>query len=137
MREIKFRGICNEEIHTHHEATEIGEWIYGYLVSPNTIRISMSEESGGVGSGIVHVDVEVIPETVGQYTGLKDKEGNKIYEGDILDFDEIEWGGKFDKEVIYMANIIGDWQYCGTINDVIEWRKVIGNIHDNPELLKP
>ena len=70
-----------------------------------------------------------------QFTGLHDKNGKEIYEGDILDFDEREWGGRFKPEVIWMENIIGDWNYCGSLSDVREWRKVIGNIYENPELL--
>lgn len=72
-----------------------------------------------------------------QYTGLLDCNGKEIFEGDILDFDEHEWGGRFKPEVIWMENIIGDWNYCGSLSDVREWRKVIGNIYENPELLKP
>jgi uncharacterized phage protein (TIGR01671 family) len=70
------------------------------------------------------------------YTGLKDKNGKEIYEGDILDFDESEWGGKFKPEVITFDKIIGKWELCGTVGDVEQWRKIIGNIHENPELLK-
>ena len=72
-----------------------------------------------------------------QYTGLVDCDGKEIYEGDILDFDEREWGGRFKPEVVWMENIIGDWNYCGSLSDVKDWRKVIGNIYENPELLKP
>ncbi len=72
-----------------------------------------------------------------QYTGLHDCNGKEIYEGDILDFDEREWGGKFKPEVVYMENIIGDWNYCGSLGDISEWRQVIGNVHENPDLLKP
>lgn len=78
----------------------------------------------------------VSSKTIMQFTGLHDKDGREIYEGDILDFDEREWGGRFKPEVIWMENIIGDWNYCGSLGDVTEWRKVIGNIYENPELLK-
>ena len=71
-----------------------------------------------------------------QYTGLLDCNGKEIFEGDILDFDEREWGGRFKPEVVWMENIIGDWNYCGSLSDVKEWRRVIGNIYENPELLK-
>ena len=71
-----------------------------------------------------------------QYTGLKDKNGKEIYEGDILDFDEAEWRGEFTPEAITMDDMKGEWLLCGSVGDVSQWRKVIGNIYQNPELLE-
>lgn len=68
-------------------------------------------------------------------TNLKDKNGKFIYEGDILDFDEREWGGKFHPDVVVWEDLVGEWQLCGSISDLGEWRQVIGNIYENPELL--
>lgn len=84
--------------------------------------------------------VEVIPETVSQYTGLTDKNGKKIFEGDII---ERFWLGKkyiyridYDK---YIASFIGKDIYGLNFTtfdyDACEF-EVIGNIHDNPELLE-
>lgn len=70
-----------------------------------------------------------------QFTGLKDKNGKEIYDGDILDFDAGEWGGEFEPEVILMSDLIGTWNYCGSIDDVSEWREIIGNIYENPNLI--
>jgi len=71
-----------------------------------------------------------------QYTGMKDKNGKKIFEGDILDFDEAEWGGKFNPEVVPSINhLIGEFPMSGSHLDVSEWRAVIGNIYENPELI--
>ena len=124
MREILFRG-----------KTLLGKWIEGDLLNY-------------LGYGKVHIvrhclgagGQEVIPETVGQYTGLTDKNGKKIFEGDVVrtTFDDyntknlvcfwnesnIEFGlekDDFDIGLGYLAPLE---------------LEVIGNIHDNPELLK-
>jgi len=87
MNHRKYRGRCVEEFHTHHEQTEPGQWIYGYLVDDNHISHTMSEEHGGMGSGIVTAHIEVDPDTVGQCSGLSDDNGDLIYEGDIIELD--------------------------------------------------
>ena len=91
----------------------------------------------------------VLPETVGQYTGLTDKNGKKIFEGDIVlfqdesptnyeyhDCTEMRCGEiTFDDGQFYLTNRIavemGDLIYDGKLDG-----EIIGNIHDNPELLK-
>lgn len=143
-REIKFRGICKEEFHTHHEATEVGEFVYGYLVCPNKIRTAMSEEHGGIGPGIVHVDIEVDPETVGQFTGIKDIKGEDVYDGDIYKNLDNNLIGRF--EIIggvggYHVNCT-EWKDGEVYNNHAFARhdttniNVIGNIYENEELLK-
>ncbi len=81
----------------------------------------------------------VIPETVGQYTGLTDKNGKKIFEGDIVKGNEeiftedIIFTVVFDEYCRYMiVSSYGHYLLARNHKDV----EVIGNIHDNPELLK-
>jgi uncharacterized phage protein (TIGR01671 family) len=75
--------------------------------------------------------LEVIQETVGQFTGLTDMKGTKIFEGDILKWDAIEWGSEHLELVKWDYSLFSirkdDWN---------EWCEVVGNIYDNPELLK-
>ena len=122
MREILFRG----------KRTNNGEWVEGDLIHlPNGISI--------LANGYAYV----IPETVGQYTGLTDKNGKKIFEGDIIDTPDrlikVVWftgNAQFDLNFIRYANDIIITNFKGIhMRDLKEY-EIIGNIHDNPELLK-
>ena len=139
MREILFRG----------KRTDNGEWITD---SETYIRdgdgIWLSDENLNV--------VTVIPETVGQYTGLTDKNGVRIFEGDILDVSsDVAYGGvavhrlgyfvvEFhngcfmksaldDPQLSFFDNAKRKGLYHFISTDI---HKIVGNIHDNPEILK-
>ena len=128
MREILFRGKHSEK----------SRWDYGdlYMDHGRTYIGSRDMMHG------VRVHGEVIPDTVGQYTGLIDKNGTKIFEGDIVKLRllaaKMEWKGVCE----YRNGAFGlAWQYAGeryctfagTCNAEYE---VLGNIHDNPEMME-
>lgn len=128
MREILFRA--------RDKGTD--EWVYGYYYE-NPSPFHKGKECSIFDDKTIS-KYSVYPETIGQYTGLTDKNGTKIFEGDILkhNFDD----GFYDLlEVIY-DNELAKFQYRdvkmkGFIFDmVVDIETVVGNIHDNPELLK-
>ena len=136
MREILFRGktVCD------------GDWIYGGITwNPSKKKVFIHTEWD---------EGKVIPETVGQYTGLQDKNGTKIFEGDILKIID-------GKEIIIASVKFGDYNqpdkilkthigFYFDIANLVSYRKdigywfgktfseieVIGNVHDNLELLQ-
>lgn len=140
MREILFRG----------KRQDNGEWIEGNLATQyqqNSKGEFISEiESMWIAphKKLPLMARKVIPETVGQYTGLTDKNGQKIFEGDILSTEN----GTFSNTG--MGHILlyrGMWtSFYGQdalgrdcfdeLHTVCSAREIIGNIHDNPELLE-
>ena len=126
MRETLFRG----------KRTDNGEWVEGtYFPPANTLISYKLELIDGV---VTFMDFCVIPETVGQYTGFTDKNGNQIFEGDI-----IRKTNRGRNSKIFIANIRTDFRvneevYYGPCERFIESceYEIIGNIHDNPEFLK-
>ena len=119
-RVIKFRGKSKRD----------GKWFYGNLFDKDI-------------NGRTHVGtttrccLDIDPETVGQFTGLHDKNGKEIYEGDIMngpkgeDVGVVEWNS-----ILCQFHLL--WQNRHTVSDLFMVNNgslIIGNIHDNPELL--
>lgn len=125
MREILFRG----------KRTDNGEWVYGNLVRGCDEKYAYIVEFGN--NELCRNYVNVDPDTVGQYTGLKDKNGTKIFEGDIGrrrdDIFLIDWSEEKSAFVMIFHDYICEILYLEELWDDAE---VIGNIHDNPELLE-
>ena len=139
MREILFRG----------KRVDNGEWVCGDIIHrryyKNTDVVVIRTEDSGFDN---YSDYEVDPDTVGQYTGLTDKNGKKIFEGDILKI-IYKYQSPFDDDTKEYTDITTDvvhiddeglcFSYgkspflCVADNVTAEY-EVIGNIHDTPEL---
>ena len=122
MRTIKFRGKLKSN----------GNWEYGDLLhdSFDTCYIYPIEVRDS------YKNNEVIPETVGQFIGLKDKNGEEIFEGDILDFNGIITEVRFVRGVFaFLVNGNLDDELCGDCRTDL-FAKIISNIHENPDILK-
>ena len=134
MREILFRGKCTRE----------DRWVFGVTVPGFRDELITSAEwfDDDDDYGLEVDRCSVCPETIGQYTGLTDKNGTKIFEGDIVKLRllaaKMEWKGvcEYRSGAFGLAWHYAGERYCtfaGTCNAEYE---VLGNIHDNPELME-
>lgn len=142
MREILFRG----------KRKDNGEWVYGSLVRHKHTSDSPAPDEYHIVQVLVtrsgdpiEDSYPVVTETVGQYTGVKDKDGEKIFEGDVTqyvgifkkDIHEITFNnGSFCTRDIIRQEIYGTSFDDGEFGMDGNTLEVIGNIHDNPELLE-
>jgi uncharacterized phage protein (TIGR01671 family) len=132
MREILFRG----------KRIDNGEWVEGYYIKAvhHWHKRGIHEDwiiTGASANGgwfAIHKRHAIDPETVGQYTGLTDKNGKKIFVGDIVVAEDYVYVCRWNECNIEfeLANEVESFGMCYVYPDI----EVIGNIHDNPELLK-
>jgi hypothetical protein len=79
--------------------------------------------------------VDACYEFLGQYTGLKDKNSKEIYEGDIIEYEEYHDGKRYPNKDRHLVQKRQGYFSCCDLDTSTLW-KVIGNIHENPELMK-
>lgn len=136
MREILFRG----------KRTDNGEWVEGYFATHTICTVYdtyLAPVIEKIPQSIYGDDTtwEIIPETRGEFTGLTDKNGRRIFEGDIvrhdvnyhdmvISYDVENWDGWLYEDIDDNMQAYSICEFC--LNDI----EVIGNIHDNPELLE-
>lgn len=129
MREILFRGKRKNGNH---------EWIYGNLNVYHNINRSFIRLQPGENVMDCTLEDEVIDETIGQYTGVKDANGKKIFEGDVMS----NVPPKFETSSVCVVEYSTDYTAFEIVGKKSHFLGpysrtgvVVGNIHDNPELL--
>lgn len=147
MREILFRAKAINRIKGREYRTSYknGDWVYGLVTEMYDDRFPNLPATMRNTDGVSNIDVDY--KSIGQYTGLDDKKGKKIFEGDIVayfinidkatnkEFHEVvfETKGESGYFGIKVSNI-GTLGFCPEVPAKL--MKVIGNIYDNPELLE-
>ena len=120
MRQIKFRGYNRKN----------KQWLYGFYLQNRGEHVVCPDEFA---TGKSWDDYEIGPETLGELSGLLDKDDNEIWEGDIIECGTRRYVCKF---------IEGGFEFCDLSDEkiilkaIVIHSHVIGNIHDNPELIK-
>ena len=129
MRPIKFRA----------KNSINGKWVYGVPVRSNC-GLCLVQRVWHIDGAEYNVDERMVdPDTIGQFTGLLDKNGREIYEGDIVEYENGNAGyGRPRHQEISRDVIPNITEHDEYIDGAMWWKtgEVIGNIHDNPELLE-
>lgn len=142
MKEILFRGKSKRD-------SDSGEWVYGYLVPYFDIREYEDGYGDYFGKAITPghlscMEVEVDPKSIGQYIGMKDEDGVKIFEGDVVAYRHKDWIENEVGQVLYMEegeypafDLYGHTSDCNMLSMLKssgDYRyKVIGNLYDDDE----
>lgn len=156
MREILFRAkaINRDTDREYRTNYKNGDWVYGLIAKPYNEEYDFPAEMRNT-DGVTSIEVDY--KTIGQFTGLTDKNGTKIFEGDILQGDEYPYcsDGNYNyyAEVVWFDNGCCGFGLCthknpkssvrGLSDGNCEWFEgfdsdewlIIGNIYDNPELI--
>ena len=159
-REILFRAkAINRDIGIYRTNYKNGDWIYGLVTRLYDNRFENLPAEMRDLSGVIGIEID--HNTIGQYTGLTDKSGTKIFEGDIIESVSrlvnsvgtptggtdisryiIEWGEHKWVKKIFFCNRGDYWNKNNVLPEDLypytasRYCEVIGNIYDNPELLK-
>ncbi len=154
MREIKFRG----------KRKDNGQWVFGgyhQWITRQICPIGDNLKPEDI-KDVIIIDsfadwnmpksmqaVEILPETLGQYTGLKDKNGKEIYEGDIVSFEDAECDAEGYHDNVFLNRGVVSYDevsmcYYFSNRQTVDMEdlyiptdaEIIGNIYENPELLE-
>ena len=147
MREIKFRAKGLNDNNWHY-----GSYVYTDDNKNNPFASGPFKENHHI---IQYIPgdwnlegwepIEIDPNTLGQFTSLKDKNGKEIYEGDIIAFNWKNCDGVDITDLLEVRFVRGVFAFlwdgdldheANVISPTHEWANVIGNIHDNPDLMK-